>query len=101
MRSIASFPLACEYAIPDSPDPTVEIDFDLIRLFAAGTRRLEEIPYLDSPSICESSEYGGWYYDSLLSPSKLLMCSCSCAQFGASAIQVKLGCARPWISGAP
>jgi len=41
---------------------------------------------------CAEAENGGWYYDNASAPTRIYVCPCTCARFGAGRVDVRLGC---------
>jgi hypothetical protein len=97
LLNISTNPLSCEYEIPVPADPTLAVDFDKVQVvYTPGVGDAEEIPRAANFGECAGSAAGGWYYDSPTSPSKILVCPCTCSRFGAGKVEVRLGCApRP------
>jgi hypothetical protein len=92
LRNITTSPLKCEYLLPESPSPLQQVDPALVQVvhtLANGVQ--QEIPYATTRGGC-SPTYGGWYYDSQTAPTKLIMCPCTCASFGAGRLDVLVGC---------
>ena len=90
MASIASTPLACEYEIPLPLDPNEKLDFDKVNVRytpSAGAEKTFE--RVDTPGDCIG---GGWHYDQPVQPTSILLCPETCAQLGAGAVDVLLGC---------
>jgi hypothetical protein len=52
----------------------------------------EEVPSISSLGACAKNATGGWYYDDPNQPSKITVCPCTCARFGAGRVDVRLGC---------
>jgi len=95
MTNMTSTPLACEFDIPESPNPTEDIDYERVQMIynpANGDR--EEIPKIDNPAQCENAVNGGWYYDSSVAPTSVRVCPCTCDRFGAGDVIISFGC-RP------
>jgi len=99
LLNISTNPLSCEYEIPAPTDPTLTLDFDKVQVVhTPAVGDAEEIPRAQSYADCASSTNGGWYYDNPSSPSKILVCPCTCSQFGAGKVEVRLGCEPRHVS---
>lgn len=93
LNNISNNELACEYAIPESPDPTQQLDYDKVQVvYTPANGDPQEIPRARSAADCADSEYGGWYYDSTANPTRILVCPCTCSNFGAGSVEIRLGC---------
>jgi hypothetical protein len=90
LLNITSAQLACNYELPASPDPDLEIDRDQVQIVytPASTGEPEEVPRIDSAEACDRQPNGGWYY----SGTRIAVCPCTCARFGAGRVDVRLGC---------
>jgi hypothetical protein len=54
----------------------------------------EEVPYATTRDGCNPA-YGGWYYDvppNAGTPSKIIMCPCTCVSSGSGAVDIYIGC---------
>jgi hypothetical protein len=92
LRNITSSPLKCEYQMPESPHPLEKVNPALVQVVHTLANDVqEEIPYATTRGGC-SPTYGGWYYDDPTAPTKLIMCPCTCASFGAGQLDILVGC---------
>jgi hypothetical protein len=97
MLNITSGRLACDFEIPEPPNPDEQIDFSKVQMvYKPSTGDPEEVPKVDGLAGCSTSTAGGWYYNNPTNPTGILVCPCTCARFRAGAVEVRLGCApRP------
>jgi hypothetical protein len=98
LSNVANTKLACEYALPEPPDGSQTLDLTKVQVTytTADDETTEEIPSLASVNGCGLSANGGWYYDDLENPTRILVCPCTCSRFEAGRVDVRLGC-RPTI----
>jgi hypothetical protein len=93
LNNISNNELACEYAIPESPDPTMQLDYDKVQvIYTPAVGEPQEIPRARSFADCADSDVGGWYYDSSANPSRIQVCPCTCSNFAAGSVEIRLGC---------
>jgi hypothetical protein len=98
LLNISNDKLACEYTIPTSNDPNLPLDPNKVQVvYTPAVGAPEEIPRAQSLADCATSSAGGWYYDSPTSPSKILVCPCTCSRFAAGKVDIRLGCAPQQI----
>lgn len=92
LRNISSTPLTCEYIVkPQMAD--LVVDPELVRFtFKPNVGEEEEIPKVGNASSCTRSMNGGWYFNDVSNPTKILVCPCTCAYFGAGRVNVTYGC---------
>ncbi len=93
LNNITNSDVACEFTLPDPPDQNTDLDTEKVQVVhtpSAGDP--EEVPYVAALGNCADSANGGWYYDNEVNPSKILVCPCTCASFGAGRVDVRLGC---------
>jgi hypothetical protein len=84
----------CEFEIPDPPDG-YPADLHQVRVHYTPSGALaaeEEVPGLDGIEACASSKCGGWYYDNLVAPARLLVCPCTCERFVLGSVRLEFGC---------
>lgn len=94
LNNISDSKLACQYAIPEPPSG-MKIDTEKVQvIYTPASGDPEEVPSVTSLAQCAQSENGGWYYDNPDMPTKITVCPCTCARFGAGQVDVRLGC-RP------
>jgi hypothetical protein len=84
-------PLPCEYTLPRTLDTGLVVDTSLVQMVHTSAGVIEEIPRVGSRGACHSA-YGGWYYDRLEEPARILVCPCTCANFGSGTVDVYVGC---------
>ncbi len=79
LKAIQEVAVACTFALPESPDPTkqldpkqVDVDYDP---GDGGTPT--DIPQVVDEAACDPST-GGWYYDDNDDPSVIFLCEASC-----------------------
>jgi hypothetical protein len=93
LSNISNNQLACEYEIPAPTDPNQKVDLNKVQIvYTPAVGDQEEIPRANALTDCATSNSGGWYYDNPTSPSKILVCPCSCSRFGAGKVDIRLGC---------
>lgn len=93
LRNVSNSRLACSYEIPDPPRDTMKIDFNEVQVTYTSTdTSIEEVPRIDDFTACSRNPNGGWYYDDPASPTRILVCPCTCARFDAGRVDVALGC---------
>jgi hypothetical protein len=94
LENVANTKLACEYALPPSPDASKKLDFAKVQVtYAPASNDVEEeIPSVPNLSGCGQSANGGWYYDNVSNPTSILVCPCTCARFDAGRVDVRVGC---------
>jgi hypothetical protein len=83
--------ISCDIGLP-APPAGMLVKEDSVKIFfqpVVGTKT--EVPYVASASNC-GGPYGGFYFDNALTPTKVYLCPCTCANLGAGAIQVRYGC---------
>lgn len=99
LLNISTNPLGCEYEIPVPTDQTLTVDPSKVQVvYTPAVGGAEEIPKAESAADCTGSTNGGWYYDNPTSPSKILVCPCTCSRFGAGKVDIRLGCEPRRIS---
>ncbi len=98
LENVANTKIACEYALPPPPDGSQTLDLTKVQVTytTADDETTEEIPSLTSINGCGASTNGGWYYDDLENPTRILVCPCTCSRFEAGRVDVRVGC-RPTI----
>jgi hypothetical protein len=93
----------CEYQLPLLPSPPDVIRYDLVQMLRTPVSGpTEEVAYATTRGGCSAAQ-GGWYYDVLPSmgtPSKIIVCPCTCASFASGTVDILYGC-RPQIMGVP
>ena len=90
-------PLPCEFSIPDPPDG---MTFDRMRVNVVYTPSTGggtmTFPYVGSPDGPRCPLDGnGWYYDDLMAPTRIILCSESCSRVSADesgSVNIALGC---------
>lgn len=93
LLNITNSKVSCEYQIPPSPDPMMKLDYDKVQVvYTPASGEPQEVPRVDSYINCASVSNGGWYYDNAAMPTKILVCPCSCANFGAGTVEARVGC---------
>ncbi len=92
LLNISNSPLSCEYPIsPPSADWVVDPE-QVMFTYKPNVGDLQEIPKVPSYTTCGKSPNGGWYFDDPITPTKITLCPCSCANFGAGTATVVYGC---------
>jgi hypothetical protein len=93
MSEIRAAALSCEFVIPAAPKgETLEHDKVAVK-YASGNQMQKEIPRVLGAQACGAQ--GGWYYDDLVMPSKIVLCPASCDAVKAdpdAKISVYFGC---------
>ncbi len=93
LLNITNSDLACDYVLPDPPDSNTELDIEKVQVvYTPSAGDAEEVPYLNGYLDCANADNGGWYYDNVTAPTKISVCPCTCARFGAGRVDVRLGC---------
>ncbi|MFP6685341.1 MAG: VWA domain-containing protein, partial [Polyangiaceae bacterium] len=92
MNAIRGSLLGCEY---DIPKPEMgELDYGLVNVeFTPEGQMSTFIPQVASADKCDAA--GGWYYDDVSQPTKILLCPATCDEaksFMSASIKVVLGC---------
>ena len=92
MRSIATSPLSCEYALPQPEDGGV-LKPDLVNVrFTPPGGASETLPRVNDVGDCGSVSKG-WFYETDMSvPVKIVLCPNSCDSLGAGRLEILLGC---------
>jgi hypothetical protein len=99
LLNISTNPLSCEYEIPTPTDQTMTVDLNKVQVvYTPAVGNAEEIPRAESGADCAGSAAGGWYYDNPTTPSKILVCPCTCSRFAAGKVDIRLGCEPRHIS---
>lgn len=94
MAEIRLQALACDFELPQPPDG-MQLDKDLVNFKYApkGIGDGKIIPRVDTLADC--GNLPGWYYDSVVAPTKILLCPASCATVQAditAKISIQFGC---------
>ena len=84
--------LPCTFDLPEPPDSQIlnEDEVNVVYYPSAGSEQI--IPRVDGLSACNGS---GWYYDSPIEPSKVIMCPATCADFEGDVsgeVKIEFGC---------
>ncbi len=86
--------IPCEYAIPDAP-PGTDLDFMRVNVrHTPGSGAPEIFPYVGTPDGADCTS-GGWYYDDIMSPTRIILCPNTCSAIAGDAsgrVDVELGC---------
>jgi hypothetical protein len=94
LLNISNKPLACEYEItPPSEGQAIDAERMTVT-FQPASGKLQELPRVSGPSACSGSKNGGFYFDNPTNPTKVTVCPCNCAAFGAGTVSLVYGC-RP------
>lgn len=94
--NIASSNLACDFIIPPPPAGQ-QLSPDRVQvIYTPANGMPEEIPKLNGSGDCARAVNGGYYFDNPTRPTKIYVCGCTCARFGAGRVDVRFGC-RPQI----
>ncbi len=89
MLNITNSFIPCSYEAP-TPPPDLDVDYTKVQIvYTPFVGDPEEIPAAGSASNCDN---GGWYYDNPVTPTRVIMCPCSCANLGAGRIEARFGC---------
>ena len=80
LQAIQEVAVACTFALPQSPDPTKQLDPERVTIsYDPGDGGPpEELPQVTDASECGAE--GGWYYDDNANPSIIFLCDASCDQ---------------------
>jgi Mg-chelatase subunit ChlD len=97
LKNITTDSARCEFEIPVPPNSDFQsVDTDLVQVvYTPGSGNQQEIPKVSGYSACGQSPNGGWYFggsDANGRPTRVIVCPCSCANFGAGSVEVALGC---------
>jgi von Willebrand factor type A domain len=97
LGNISDSALDCEYELPEPPGGDLELDYERVQLlYTPAVGEVEEVPRVLGAEACGRNPNGGWYFDSVSSPSKISVCPCTCTHLGAGRVDVRLGCV-PYI----
>jgi hypothetical protein len=91
LLNISNDPLACEYKIVPPENQTIDTD-KMTVTFQPNSGSLQELPRVPGLADCSKSPQGGFYFDSLTNPSKITVCPCNCAAFGAGTVSLVYNC---------
>jgi hypothetical protein len=97
LKNITTETARCEFEIPPSPNPDfLSPDTEAVQvIYTPGSGDPQEIPRVSGYAGCATAPNGGWYtggFDAKGKPTKIVVCPCSCANFGAGSVEVTLGC---------
>jgi len=97
LKNITTDTARCEFEIPPSPNPEfLSPDTEAVQvIYTPGSGDPQEIPRVSGYAACATAPNGGWYTGGLDAdgkPTKIVVCPCSCANFGAGSVEVTLGC---------
>lgn len=92
---VRSSRIECELALPPPPDEMV-LDPRLVNVSVRSTTASTPLPYVSSAGACDGTR-GGWYYDSVTSPTRVFLCPASCdfarsETTGGGGLDVIFGC---------
>jgi hypothetical protein len=97
LTNISDSRVVCDYDIPAAPSPGQVVDFDQVQLvYTPASGAAEQVPRIESLDACGRNPNGGWYYDDPSNPTRISVCPCTCARFGAGRVDLELGC-EPYI----
>ena len=84
---------ACEYAIPKPSSGSLDLQKVNLRV-VGGPPATDYIYRVTDAAACDTMA-GGWYYDRPVNPSRIVLCSASCATLSQSSasLEILLGCA--------
>lgn len=97
LKNITTDTARCEFEIPVPPNSDFQsVDTDLVQVvYTPSSGAAQEIPKVSGYAACGQSPNGGWYFggsDANGKPTRVIVCPCSCANFGAGSVEVALGC---------
>jgi len=95
LKDIQQIAVACTFAMPESPDPTMPIDPNQVNIYytASPGAEPELVKQVGGPDECGTE--GGWYYDDPSDPSIIELCEQTCDAANAedgSGIEITVGC---------
>jgi uncharacterized protein YegL len=93
MAEIRAEALACDFEIPESPGMQIDFDFVNFTYTPKGVGDPKILPRADDLAACEGQ--AGWYYDSNISPTKIILGPASCKTVeadSAAKVNVLFGC---------
>jgi hypothetical protein len=94
LEQIKSKALACEYALPPPPAGGMLDPHKVNVQYTPGTGTADIVKNAADLSACDPTA-GGWYYDSLLAPTKVTLCPATCTAVtndSNATIDIILGC---------
>jgi hypothetical protein len=91
LLNISNKPLACEYPLVPPNNQVIDVD-KMTVTFQPASGSLQELPRVNGVTGCAKSAQGGFYFDSLTNPTKVTVCPCNCAAFGAGHVSLVYGC---------
>lgn len=87
--------IPCEFEIPEPPvGEMLDLNRVNVRFTPAGAPSGTVFPYVGTPDGAECG-MGGWYYDDVTSPTRIILCPSSCNAVTSSSggrVDVELGC---------
>jgi hypothetical protein len=93
LQNISNSKVDCDFSMPPAPTGSILDTSKVQVVYEPFVGDPQEIPSATSAGACGTAN-GGWYYDDPVTPTKVILCPCSCANLGAGRINVKFGC-RP------
>ena len=91
LLSVATAPLACDYAIPTPDDGGTAIVGKINVEFTGSDGQKRILSWVPSAADCNKVS-DGWYYDSPSNPSRIMICPSTCTTFGTGTLDILLGC---------
>jgi hypothetical protein len=93
IRAAATIP--CQLRIPPPPQgQTINLD-QVNVVYTTSSCQTEVIGYRDAPTSCDSTN-GGWYFDDVAAPQKVVLCDKTCSDVAVPGGQLlfSIGCGR-------
>jgi hypothetical protein len=95
LKDIQEIAVACSYAIPESPDPTMPTDPNQVNVYYKDNPNApgELVAQVADAAGCTAN--GGWYYDDPSDPKIINLCPATCDIANAnetSGVSIKIGC---------
>lgn len=97
LQAIRGRTFSCDYAVPPAPSGQT-LDYGKVNVVFNRADAAQRLYYVRDASACDAVTSGGWYYDvdpTAGTPSKIVLCSQSCAALQGSAdgsLDIELGC---------
>jgi hypothetical protein len=95
LEKIRAGTLACEYALPPSPEGN-ELDLGLVNVAVVSGKTTRDLRYVGDANSCNKTEFG-WHYDADPNSgkaTKIVACGATCDMLKQTSgrVELKLGC---------
>jgi hypothetical protein len=91
LLNISNKPLECTFPLAPPEGQVINAD-KMTMTFKPASGGLQELPRVGGLSSCAKSTNGGFYFDNPSNPTKVTVCPCNCAAFGAGTVSLVYGC---------